>query len=114
MHAHQTAEQRVDETRGVLNLWSVPKTIECDEFGAPDAVPGLTSEFRIVPERLGNIAGGSILADGGGILESNHKERRHADAVGLINYRLGEDHIRGQRLIPGDDLACIATPRPHD
>src|SRR5262249_46643868 len=107
MHARQTREKRVDEPRGILNLWSVPKVIEGNEVGTPDPVPGLASELRIVAERLGNTARSAILADGSGVLQSNHKQRRHADAVELINDRLGKDHIRGQCLIPGDELACI-------
>src|SRR5215467_11392926 len=107
LHARQTLEKRVDEPRGILNLWRVSKLIEGDELGPTDSVPGLTSEQGIVAERLGNVAGSSILADGRGIFKSNHKERRHADAVELINYRLGKNHIRGQRLIPGNDLAFI-------
>ena len=47
MHARQTLEERIYKSRGVLNLWGVPKVIEGDELGTPDTVPGLTSEFRI-------------------------------------------------------------------
>ena len=105
----QTLQQCLVEAFRSLYLRGMAKVGEFHQGRLGNPSGGVLAQLRVVAQPGFQFCRRGVLADGGVVFLADQQQGRHLQPVQFVDHRLGEDHVVGQRRVPGHRLAPLAA-----